>query len=224
MRQIELFNERNATLITPDVASSQLMKEASAAPPVTGEAATLSPFSQSLSWSTWDANDVLTSDITCSRLHVVPLSYCSLQRVAEYLDPELNPPMKRIQGWYHSVCAFRPTGWVGNTPRMSEKVIDVNVLETKEDGGKGKGKRKKAKAVEPARKVVHRKTAITANIHHIPYSEHSSYSELQEFVRLLADCGMPEQGVTPTVNVERTEEMLRDLVQPIYADRRRRPV
>ena len=198
------------------------MKAASAAPPVTGEAATLSPFSQSLSWSTWDPNDVLTSDITCSRLHVVPLSYCSLLKVGEYLDPELNPAMKRIQGWYHSVCAFRPTGWVGNAPRVSEKVIEVNELRAEnEEEGKGKGKRRKEKAAEPARKVVHRKRAIHAYVHHIPYSEHSSFTELQELVRLLADCGMPPGGVTPTVNVERTEEMLRELVEPIYAERRR---
>ena len=236
IRQIQLFNDRNSQLITPDQASSQLMKEASATPipyPISSSAspsssssssssspALLSPFSQTLSWSTWDAADVLTSDIRCSRLHVVPLSYCSLLKVGEYLDPELNPEMRKIQGLYHSVVCWRPTGWIGNTPRVSQKTVEVSVVKEEEGEKKrgGKGRKKKGQATE--RKVVHQKTAMQVFVHHIPYSEHSNFSELTELVRVLADCGMQQGQVIPTVNVQRSEEMCREF-DPVFAERRR---
>ena len=237
IRQIQLFNDRNSQLITPDVASSQLMKEASAAPspyptsspsPSSSSSSSpssslLSPFSQTLSWSTWDASDVLTSDIRCSRLHVVPLSYCSLVKVGEYLDPALNPEMIKIQGLYHSVVCWRPTGWIGNTPRVSQKTVEVSVIkqEEGEEGEKRKGRGRKKKAAQaPLRKVVHQKTALQVSVHHIPYSEHSNYTELTDLVRVLADCGLQQQALIPTVNVQRSEEMCREFA-PIFAEKRR---
>ena len=208
IRWIELFNDRTAQLVTADAASSRLMKEASAVQPGSASASSaLSPFSQSMSWSTWDAGDVLTGDITASRLHVVPLSYCSLLKVAEYMDPALNPDMRRVQGWYHSVVCFRPTGWVGNAPRVSEKVVEVNEVPVADEEGGAKGRRGKKKA-EPRMKKVHRKRSVHAFVHHIPYSEHSSYTELQAFVRLMRDCGLQQQHLFPTVNIQRTVEQV----------------
>ncbi len=228
INQIELFNDKNSALIQPDSESSQLMRDATMAPTTADDPAhpshVLSPFSKPLSWTQWSSSDVLTSDIRCSRLHVVPLAYCSLLKLPDYLDPAVNKEMKKIQGCYHSVVCFRPTGWVGNTMRVSEKQVEVSIVKPAEgedeDGNvlkKGKRKRKDAKG---ERKVVHQKRALQLYVHHIPYSEHSSYSELQEFVRLMVQCGLQQEQLVPTVNVQHTEQMC-DEFAPIFVEKRR---
>ena len=225
INQIELFNDENSQLIQPDTESSQLMRDATLVPTTaddpTHPAHNLSPFSRPLSWTQWSSADVLTSDIRCSRLHVVPLAYCSLLKLPDYLDPAVNKEMKKIQGCYHSVVCFRPTGWVGNTMRVSEKQVEVSIVRMKEgedeDGAstkKGKRKRK----VE--RQVVHQKRALQLYVHHIPYSEHSCYGELQEFVRLMVQCGLQQEQLIPTVNIQQTEQIC-DEFAPIFVEQRR---
>ena len=230
INQIELFNDKNSQLIQPDTESSQLMRDATQAPTApddpTHPSHTLSPFSKPLSWSQWSSSDVLTSDIRCSRLHVVPLAYCSLLKLPDYLDPAINAEMAKIQGCYHSVICFRPTGWVGNTMRVSEKLVEVSIVRAKGDDEEGgdsttkKGGKRKRKDGKSEKKVVHQKRALQLYVHHIPYSEHSSYGELQEFVRLMAQCGLQQDALIPTVNVQHTEQMCGEFA-PIFADRRR---
>ena len=234
INQIELFNDENSQLIRPDTDSSQLMRDATLAPTTPDEPThpshNLSPFSRPLSWTQWSASDVLTSDIRCSRLHVVPLAYCSLLKLPDYLDPAVNAEMRKIQGCYHSVVCFRPTGWVGNTMRVSEKQVEISIVPRKEaddevgtgktGGAKGKRKRATGKDAKADRKVVHLKRGLQLYVHHIPYSEHSSYSELQEFVRLMVQCGLQQEQLIPTVNTQHTEQMC-DEFKPIFAERRK---
>ena len=265
IQQIECFSERSSGAIVPDIAASQLMKDASAAfdsPPPAAAAATAagcqSPAPQSsLSWTSWTAADVLTSDITASRLHVVPLSYCSLLGVADYIDPTVNPDMRRVQHLYHSVVCFRPTGWVGNQPRKTEAALEVNVIKDadgsdtkarkagrqqqaaearaakkaaagKQGKGKAAGKKQQATSSEAAvsatpsgRVKVLPKRGVRAVVHHVPYSEHSNYSELQAFVRLMIDCGLQQQdGIVPTVNVDSTAQIVNEFSQ-LFAERRK---
>ena len=226
---IQLFDVKNSQLIQPDSESSQLMRDATLAPTTPSDPAhpthNLSPFSRPLSWTQWSSSDVLTSDIRCSRLHVVPLAYCSLLKLPDYLDPAVNKEMAKIQGCYHSVVCFRPTGWVGNKMRVSEKQVEVSIVRPKEEeegeDGKGtkKGKRKRKEA-KSERKVVHQKRALQVYMHHIPYSEHSSYSELQEFVRLMVQCGLQQEQLVPTVNVQHTEQMCEEFA-PIFKEKRK---
>ena len=227
INQIELFDDRNSALIQPDTENSQLMRDATQAPTTPDDAQhpshNLSPFSRPLSWTQWSSGDVLTSDIRCSRLHVVPLAYCSLLKLPDYLDPAVNGEMRKIQGCYHSVVCFRPTGWVGNTTRVSQKQVEVSEVKQAEgdDEARGAAKRKrKRKDAAGEKKVVHAKRALQLFVHHIPYSEHSSYSELQEFVKLMVQCGLQQEHLVPTVNVASTEQICGEFA-PIFAEKRR---
>jgi hypothetical protein len=49
----------------------------------------------------------------------------------------------------------------------------------------------------PAGPVRHH--ALSVSVHGVPYSEHSTYPELEHFVSTLAQCGL--QQIVPTVNV-----------------------
>jgi len=109
--------------------------------------------------------------------------------------------------------------------RVSEKQVEVSIVRPKEEeegeDGKGtkKGKRKRKEA-KSERKVVHQKRALQVYMHHIPYSEHSSYSELQEFVRLMVQCGLQQEQLVPTVNVQHTEQMCEEFA-PIFKEKRK---
>ncbi len=130
---------------------------------------------------------------------------------------------------FHRVVAFRPTGWVGNKPTRSEKNYTVTLRPpTKKMPAESPEGRavllkqahaastpgKQAKGIRPRKaKMVDvpcgpsRKHTLSVSIHGVPYSEHSTYPELEQFVRTLSECGL--RDIIPTVSVASARDMVK---------------
>ena len=139
-----------------------------------------------------------------SRLHVVPLGYINKQNIMKYVDPAVNPkaaklffPLKPSKSTkktsfdaryqtphnpllpYNRIVAFRPTGWVGNKPYTTDFYVNIDNPDT-------------------TCEKKYNKSTLHITIHHVPYSEHSTYNELKEFIAVLSECGL--QSIVPTVS------------------------
>jgi len=186
-------------------------------------------------WVRWRVEDVLTTCVGAARLHVIPLSYVNHKSIGLHIDPAQNAHMpSSVIEQFHRVVAFRPTGWVGNKPTHSERAHTVTLLPptkrvpadsaeakaaaqskvpaiaaaaTASKGGKKGGKSGaggKAMVSVPCGPV--RKHTLSVSVHGVPYSEHSTYPELEQFVATLAQCGL--QTIVPTVNVASVREQV----------------
>ena len=71
-------------------------------------------------------SDVYTTDKSASRVHVVPMSWISKDRLAEYLQ-KCNASRARGRK-YTGVLGVRPTGWAGNSPSRQSHSNGVTVL------------------------------------------------------------------------------------------------
>lgn len=153
-----------------------------------------------------------------SRLHVVPLGYINKQNIMKYIDPNNNPraaklffPIKPNKSAkktsfdseyrdvknpllpYNHIVAFRPTGWVGNKPYTTDFYVNIQNPDTTCD-------------------AAYAKATLHVTIHHVPYSEHSTYNELKEFVTVLSQCGL--QSIVPTVSPYIANQVIqREMVQ-----------
>ncbi|XP_078154830.1 DNA repair metallo-beta-lactamase family protein isoform X1 [Carex rostrata] len=106
-----------------------------------------------------------------SPLHVLPLSFLSLENLNKYLQT--------LNQRFNAVLAFRPTGWTFSEATGSK--LDM---------------------IKPTSRG-------SVTIFGVPYSEHSSFNELRDFVKFLR----PEK-IIPTVNVSSSGS--RDKMQALF--------
>jgi hypothetical protein len=106
-----------------------------------------------------------TTDCTKSNIHCIPMNVCG--NMNPYFKPDFNAVARYAEGHklgsksYERVFAFIPTGWAGLGKWNLEHSRNTGVVKL-DDG-----------------------TMMDVTIVLVPYSEHSSFSELEEFVSFL---------------------------------------
>ena len=150
-------------------------------------------------WSDWSLDSVFTTDMLEARIHVVPMTVCSLKGLSDYIDPLHNPHMKSICHKVTHVIAVRPTGWTNNDEAKSVNCeIDISLIPV--DLPRKRKVRGHKTHVWPKRRV-------HCSMVGLAYSEHSSYRELHAFVELMIHCGM--QSIVPTVQAWKANSLVR---------------
>ncbi|KAI9318273.1 DNA repair metallo-beta-lactamase-domain-containing protein [Obelidium mucronatum] len=121
-----------------------------------------------------ELNETLTSDPSDAIVHVV--------KIGQLNKEELEKKLDSVSSHFSRVIAIRPTGWTHQPSSSSKTQSDDNMFTIK--------------SIKPNR--------LAHNIHviPIPYSEHSSYTELKTFVQALN-----VEQIIPTVSVHKHEEM-----------------
>ncbi|XP_054975008.1 DNA cross-link repair 1A protein [Sorex araneus] len=104
-----------------------------------------------------EMNSLITTDMSSSLVHLLPMMHINFKGLQKHL--------KRFDGKYDQILAFRPTGWTHSNKLTS--MADVTP-----------------------------QTKGNISIYGIPYSEHSSYTEMKRFVQWLKP-----KKIIPTVNV-----------------------
>lgn len=104
-----------------------------------------------------EMNSLITTDMRNSLVHLLPMMQINFKGLQNHL--------KKFDGKYDQILAFRPTGWTHSNQLTS--IADV-IPQTKGN----------------------------ISIYGIPYSEHSSYTEMKRFVQWLKP-----KKIIPTVNV-----------------------
>jgi len=120
-----------------------------------------------------------------AQIWVVPMGHCTFQHLDEYLS-DANSSSKGLSGGYSRVVAFRPTGWTHN----------------------GNGPNKKGAPTKKANGLITTRRSGNKTIHGVPYSEHSSFSELVDCLL----CLRPKR-IIPTVSVTSSEAQIARLLQ-----------
>eukprot|EP00293_Proteomonas_sulcata_P012322 CAMPEP_0184299542 /NCGR_PEP_ID=MMETSP1049-20130417/10134_1 /TAXON_ID=77928 /ORGANISM="Proteomonas sulcata, Strain CCMP704" /LENGTH=191 /DNA_ID=CAMNT_0026610009 /DNA_START=1 /DNA_END=576 /DNA_ORIENTATION=+ len=136
-----------------------------------------------LELSTGD-KEMITTDSSEARIHVVPMGCINFKHLALCL--------KMGAGRYKTVVGIRPTGWsFASAPASSSAAASTGV--------------EKALGVT-------RHTRGSLVLYGVPYSEHSSFSELRQMVQQIG-----AKRIVPTVNggsAEKRAEMLWLLTNP----------
>eukprot|EP00457_Paulinella_chromatophora_P014996 gb/GEZN01015516.1/.p1 GENE.gb/GEZN01015516.1/~~gb/GEZN01015516.1/.p1 ORF type:complete len:151 (+),score=3.05 gb/GEZN01015516.1/:117-569(+) len=106
-----------------------------------------------------------------------------------------------------SVLAFKPTGWTGSKPRSRHCILPLQSA----DGPvpKNKAQTKRTKGTISSTKL----PTISIAIHYVPYSEHSTFTELRRFVALLARWPGGLRYIVPTVMPGKAQQ-----IQSHFAD------
>lgn len=104
-----------------------------------------------------EMNSLITTDMGSSLVHLLPMMQINFKGLQNHL--------RRFDGKYDQILAFRPTGWT-----HSNKLTSITDLVPQTKGN--------------------------ISIYGIPYSEHSSYTEMKRFVQWLKP-----KKIIPTVNV-----------------------
>jgi DNA cross-link repair 1A protein len=141
----------------------------------------------------------LTDDPKATPVHLVPMAWCGRQRLGEYLEVQ--------EGRFTHILGIRPTGWSFKQPGE----------EKGEDGEEGEGEIEECLGGSDPDKSSDfqlsikwhdwhsskhpRKQLKTIGVCGVPYSEHSSYAELTDFLRQAAF-----QRIFPTVDNWRSQE------------------
>ena len=149
-----------------------------------------------LEWPEADKK-LLTTSASESDLHVVPMSCINFKHMATCLSMSKG----RRAGGYKTIVGIRPTGWTfsGGAQGRGGRLGAGSTGPTGPAGGRVGGGVEKALGVS-------RQEKGPLVIYGVPYSEHSSFSELREMVKLVG-----ARQVVPTVNggnPQRVREML----------------
>jgi hypothetical protein len=123
-------------------------------------------------------SELLTSNPDESCVHVLNMAQLGIESVNNYYNI--------FKDKYDMVIAFRPTGWVFKPKKGNKKQLTPDSKKILEDLNN-----LKLKATYYNRNV---------SIWGIPYSEHSSFVELENFIRVLSSI-TPIRYIQPTVNV-----------------------
>ena len=135
-----------------------------------------------LDWSK-ERLSILTTDPSETCLWVVPLGHINFKRMVEYVNA---PASKALSSRSHDrVVGFRPTGW-----SMTATARKANATN--------------------GRRIVTSRTSGALTVHGVPYSEHSSYTELVDCL----DCLRPLR-IIPTVTVSKSDAQVERLLQSL---------
>jgi len=120
---------------------------------------------------------LLTSNPDESCVHVLNMAQLGIDSVNNYYN--------NYKDKYDMVIAFRPTGWVFKPKKENKKQLTDN-----------------KKILEELNNLKLKPTYYNRNVSiwGIPYSEHSSFVELENFIRVLSSIA-PIRDIQPTVNV-----------------------
>ena len=141
---------------------------------------------------TKDQMSVFTTTKSEAQIWIVPMGHCSFQHLDAYLT-DANASSKGLGSGYSRVVAFRPTGWThnGGPPKRRGASNNTNALITTRRSG-------------------------NKTIHGVPYSEHSSFSELVDCLL----CLKPKR-IIPTVSVSSSEAQIERLLQAAHEEETR---
>lgn len=114
-------------------------------------------------------NKRMTKNWSETSLHVLPLMHIVHKKLAEHLEKFAN---------YSRVIGIRPSGWEFRGNSKAKKIHEFPI----QNSGSEFGENSKAKKSDEIPNVS-KKGPVT--IVGIPYSEHSSFKELREFVRAI---------------------------------------
>jgi DNA cross-link repair 1A protein len=126
---------------------------------------------------------LLTTDKSNTNIWVVPLGHINFKIMANYLNEHNNG--KPFAKKYDRVVGFRPTGW------------------TYSGGGAGKG----------GTSIVSGRKSGENMVYGVPYSEHSSYSELVDCLVCLKP-----QKIIPTVSAAKSQEQIDMLLASVQKE------
>eukprot|EP00941_MAST-03F_sp_MAST-3F-sp1_P005514 g5514.t1 len=122
----------------------------------------------------------LTTNPALTRFHVVSMGVCTFKGLEEY--------RKKFGVRYTQAVAFKATGWAFNKDKVKKATNDFgnisNLLHsflTKEKSN-SKKRSKKTSSSCVTKKVKNVKTGARLTIFAVPYSEHSSFVELQQCI------------------------------------------
>jgi len=134
---------------------------------------------------------VFTKNKSESSLWVVPLGSINFKQMRDYLDE--GNKNKAFTAPYGRVVGFRPTGWTFR-PTAQDKTQRTLPC------GRPKS----------SRNLISSRTSGRYSIHGVPYSEHSSFPELVDCLRVLK----PKKIIT-TVSVSKAEEQVAMLLSEL---------
>ncbi|ORX54688.1 DRMBL-domain-containing protein [Piromyces finnis] len=124
-------------------------------------------------------SNLLTSNPDEANVHVLNMGQLGIESVNNYYNIYKDK--------YDMVIAFRPTGWVFKPKKSSKRQLEPD----------------SKKILEEVNNLKLKPTYYNRNISiwGIPYSEHSSYLELENFIRVLSSLAQI-RNIQPTVNVK----------------------
>ncbi|KAJ3223625.1 DNA break repair nuclease [Chytriomyces hyalinus] len=136
-----------------------------------------------------ELDDMLVDSPLSADVHVM--------KIGQLNKEDLEKKLQSVSSHFSRIIAIRPTGWTHNPSGLR---------------GIGKPDAASRPVITPPTEFTAQSMKlqrISANIHviPIPYSEHSSYTELKEFV-----CALSAEKIIPTVNV-RHHEMMRQMFE-----------
>nr|XP_019043488.1 DNA cross-link repair 1A protein [Kwoniella bestiolae CBS 10118]OCF22418.1 DNA cross-link repair 1A protein [Kwoniella bestiolae CBS 10118] len=146
---------------------------------------------------------MLSTDPISSQVHLLPLGNIQLDRMQPYLA--------RLHPHFDRVLAFRPTGWTYTPPAGTDMLPDVNTVI----------KRDQARWFSEKDLKEMRGSCRTFQLFGVPYSEHSSFTELTCFSLSIPG---PDLKMIATVNVgnEKSRAKMKKWFEKWAAEKARR--
>lgn len=160
------------------------------------------------------ADTMFTTDPRMSRIHVVPLSDIRLDVMVQYVaqnngffdmsnavsvaGSRAAEPSRLLFRRFSRVVAFKPTGWTGTTVTKTMAIRRVRMPPpppTTMTSSTSPSSPMSTCGSTPASSSV---VSVEFSEHHVPYSEHSSFTEMREFVRIMVAAGPTEPMQAPS--------------------------
>lgn len=136
-----------------------------------------------------DFNDIFTDVLLAADVHFVNMMFLSWGKLFQLY--------RQHSGRYDEIVAFKPTGWSFD----------------RSDTESGQGTENGSKDTTSITWGVKESKKSNITLYEVPYSEHSSFWELREFVQFISPI-----SIVPTVNLANAEEIIRVLTTTDYTE------